>query len=182
MTGAEATVAVLDALEALGIPYLVVGSFASNFYGVARATQDADLVVHLGQVPIAQLSGRLGAAFHLDPQLSFETMTGTTRHMVEAVGTAFRIELFDLSDDAHDQERFRRRRRLRLLGREVWLPTVEDVIVTKLRWARPKDRDDVRNVMAVQAGRIDWDYVIAWANLHGSRALLDEVRASVPRA
>jgi len=43
----EATVAVIDALDALRISYMVVGSFSSNFYGIPRATQDADFVVQL---------------------------------------------------------------------------------------------------------------------------------------
>jgi hypothetical protein len=55
------------------------------------------------------------------------------------------------------------------------------VIVTKLRWARPKDKDDVRNVIAVQGDeRIDWGYVHGWTNLHGTTALLDEIRRSIP--
>jgi hypothetical protein len=116
--------------------------------------------------------------------MSFETATGTVRHVIDVVGTGFKIELFHLGDDEHDQERFRRRRRVTYLGREVWLPTVEDVVVTKLRWAdragRTKDRNDVRDVIAVRGKSIDWDYVDSWADRHSTRALLDEIRASIP--
>ena len=116
--------------------------------------------------------------------MSFETATGTMRHIIEVVGTVFKIELFHLGDDDHDQERFRRRRRVEYLGREVWLPTVEDVVVTKLRWAdragRAKDRNDLLNVIGVRGKKIDWDYIYAWADRHGTRALLDEIRKSIP--
>jgi hypothetical protein len=58
------------------------------------------------------------------------------------------------------------------------------VVITKLRWAvqgqRGKDRDDVRDVLAVQGDRIDWAYVYAWCAQHGTRALLDEIRRSIP--
>ena len=47
----------------------------------------------------------------------------------------FSIELFLLSDDAHDQERFARRRREQIARPRRLLPTVEDVIITKLRWS-----------------------------------------------
>jgi hypothetical protein len=64
------------------------------------------------------------------------------------------------------------------------MATAEDVIITKLHWAllgnRYKDREDVRDVIAVQADRIDWDYVHRWCEQHGTRALLDEIRASIP--
>lgn len=174
----------LDALEGLGIPYMLVGSFSSSFYGIPRSSKDADFVIQLGDRSVAEIANRLGAAFRWDPQMSFETFTMTTRHVIQVVGTSFQIELFHLSEDAHDQERFQRRRRVQFLDREVSLPTAEDVIVTKLRWAiqgrREKDVDDVREVMAVQGNALDWLYVQRWTNAHGSRQLLEDIRRSLP--
>lgn len=184
MSGEDATLAVIDALEAGEIPYLLVGSFSSNYYGVPRSTEDADFVVHLGETRISVLIDRLGPRFRLNRQMSFETITGTTRWEVEVSDIPFKIELFLLSDDPHDQERFRRRRRVRVFGRETYLPTPEDVIITKLRWARqgarPKDRDDVRNVIAVQGDRLDWDYLCQWCDCHGTGEALREIQASIP--
>ena len=180
MTGEEATAAVAGALEAMDIAYMLVGSFATNHYGIPRSTQDADFVVQLGAHRMADLVQRLGPGFRLDRQMAFETITATTRYALETPGSPFKIELFLLSDDAHDQERFRRRQSVTSLGRQIRLPTVEDVIVTKLRWCghanRHKDRDDVRDVIAVQESNIDWPYVYRWAEVHGTRALLDEIR------
>jgi len=180
MTGDDAVVAVIDALKNAGIDYMLVGSLASNFYGIPRATHDADFVIELGDVPLADLVSRLGPQFVLDRQTTFETISMTMRHVLRVPECAFIIELFRLSDDAHDQERFRRRRRANVLGHAVWLPTAEDVIVTKLNWARnrkpTKDRDDVRGVIAGQGDRLDWDYIYSWADRHGTRALLDEIR------
>jgi hypothetical protein len=184
MTGNEATLAVIDALDACGIPYMLVGSYASNVYGIDRATQDADFVIEPGPASLADLARHLGPTIRIDRQMSFEEVTMTSRFVADVVGTPFRIEWFLLSNDPHDQERFRRRRQVGLLGRQVWLPTVEDVVITKLRWAfhggRSKDRNDAREVIAVQAGRIDWDYAHSWCDRHGTRALLDEVRRSIP--
>ncbi len=180
----EATVAVIEALEACEIPYMLVGSYSSNAYGVPRATQDADFVVELGENSVSELSRRLAPSIRIDPQMSFETVTMTRRYVADVVGTPFKIELFLLNDDPHNQERFRRRQLVSLLGRQVWIPTVEDVIVTKLHWAllgrRSKDREDIHDVIAVQSHRIDWDYVHRWCDEHGTRALLDEIRASIP--
>src|SRR5690349_16857839 len=111
MTGDEATVAVIDALEASEIEYMLVGSLSSNAYGVARSTKDADFVVQLGKASFADLVNRLGPGFWLDPQATFETVTMTTRRVLRVTETQFIVELFHLSDDSHDQERFRRRRR-----------------------------------------------------------------------
>ena len=53
MNGETATSTVIDGLEAMGVDYMLVGSFSSNFYGIPRATQDADFVVQLGQTSIS---------------------------------------------------------------------------------------------------------------------------------
>src|SRR5262249_4598462 len=122
MTSEEATLAVIDSLENLGIPYMIVGSLSSNHYGIARSTKAADFVIQLGSESITRLADLLGSQFRLDPQMSFETVTMTTKHTISVVDVPFQIELFQLSDDPHDQERFRRRRRVKLLNRETNLP------------------------------------------------------------
>jgi hypothetical protein len=63
-----------------------------------------------------------------------------------------KIELFELFDDPFVIREFERRRRIYIpiLNRESRIPTAEDVVVQKLRWGRPKDLDDVTDILAVQ--------------------------------
>jgi hypothetical protein len=183
MTSDEAVQAVVDGLNAIGIPYMVVGSLSTNVYGLPRSTQDADIVVELQSGQIQELAALLEAGFRLDPQPRFETVTMTTYYLMFTKEGKFRIELFVRSDDIHDQTRFGRRVSGMVAGRTVWVPAVEDVIVTKIRWygtdRRNKDWDDVRNVIAVQQDRLDWDYIHHWCELHGSREHLDAIRKSL---
>lgn len=184
MTSDEAAAAVIDALESLRVPYMLVGSFASNYYGVPRATQDIDLVVQARGETICAVAKELGPRFRLDPQISFETVTATSRLVLYVSQIPFEVEFFLLSDDAHDQQRFARRQRVVLLNRQTFLPTVEDMIITKLRWwmeaRRTKDLDDARGMIAVQGSRIDWAYVDEWCDRHGTREILENLRNSTP--
>ncbi len=186
MNGFEATRMFIHALEAVGVEYMVAGSLSSNAYGIPRSTKDADIVVVLQPGQLDALMAQVGDHFELDPQASFEAVTGTYRHILHAPASGFKIELFLLSRDEHDQTRFARRSRVASdqLGCQVWLPTPEDIVIMKLRWAkgaaRGKDTDDVRNVIAVQGDALDWPYIHAWCEKHGTRALLEEIRASIP--
>ncbi len=184
MTGAEATAAVIDALEALSFPYMLVGSLSSNIFGIPRSTKDADFVIQSGGVTLFDLVARLGPSFRLEPQVQFETITMTTRQVVQIDEIPFVIEFFCLSDDPHDQERFRRRQRVEIPGHKVFVPTAEDIIITKLRWStqgqRSKDAEDARGIIAVQGDRLDLRYVREWCERHGTSALLDEIRRSIP--
>ena len=181
MTAGESVVIrVADALEAGSVAYVLSGSFASNYYGIPRSTKDADFVVQVPGALGEDFATRLGEDFVLDPQWSFETNTLTFRQPLRHRGRGFKVELFALSQDAHDQARFQRRRTAPLLGRHLWLPSPEDVIVTKLRWGRGKDKDDARDVMAVQARSLDWSYIRGWCSRHGTLALLEQIHESIP--
>jgi hypothetical protein len=179
----DAVVAMIDALDAEQIDYMVVGSLSSNFFGIPRSTHDADLVLQLSPGGMAKVRSRLSSVFRFDPQTTFESVTGTNCTRVIVPETDYMLELFRLGADPHDQERFRRRLQVPYLDRNVWLPTAEDVVITKLRWSvsqhRTKDLNDVRDVLAVQKGKLDLDYLYRWTNEHGSRSALDQLQASV---
>ena len=61
MTADDAVAAVLDAFEASEVPYMVVGSLASNFHGIPRSTRDADFVVDLPPGRLEHLSAAFRA-------------------------------------------------------------------------------------------------------------------------
>lgn len=185
MNSDDAVSIVIRALDDLGIPYMLTGSLASNYYGVSRATKDADFLLQTPNFSISRLQDALGTSFRLDSQMTFETVTMTTRHVIEKVaGEPFKIELFFLSTDPHDVSRFNRRKPGLYLGQRAWIASAEDVIITKLRWSkegkRTKDVDDVRNVIAVQRDALDWNYIYKWCDEHGTRAILDEIRTDLP--
>ena len=117
-------------------------------------------------------------------QGAFEAVTGTLRYLVVLAGSPFVCELFVLSDDPHDRERFARRQSARVLSHQASVASAEDMIITKLRWARGahrnKDRDDIRNMLAIRGRELDWAYIDRWTAAHDTTQLLAEIRASVP--
>lgn len=157
---------------------MVVGSLSSNYYGVARNTKDADIIIETDE-RLPELYERLKHHFAADPQISFETVQMTTKHVIKHLGTGFSIELFLLSEDAHDQLRFERKVRIQDGLLDAYLPTAEDVIIQKLRWGRRKDRDDVIDVILAQHEALDWPYIQAWCEQHGS---VDRLKAALQEA
>ena len=185
--GYEATRIVVETLNRCNTPHMVVGGLSSNAYGIPRSTKDADIVLAVDGKALFAMAAELGPEFHLDDQASFEMVTGTLRYHLRVPAIAFEVELFLLSSDPHDQARFNRRRTVRSnqIGTDIMVPSAEDVVIMKLRWAkiakRDKDRDDVRNIIAVQGdAALDWGYIHRWCEVHDTRALLDEICASIP--
>ncbi|QOV90679.1 nucleotidyltransferase family protein [Humisphaera borealis] len=184
MTSQDFMWEVVQALDRAKVPYMVVGSLSSNVYGIPRSTKDADFVVELRDVPIGAIADQLGPGYLLDSQMSFETVTGTYRWKIRHIDSAFQIELFLISEDPHDRERFLRRRKVKYNGNPVFVATAEDVVITKLRWSRQgkraKDLDDVRSVLTVSGENLDWEYIHRWCAIHKTESILSDVRKSVP--
>jgi len=185
MEPASVVAMVIQALNDCNIPFMIVGSLSSNAYGIERSTKDADFVIQLGNFPLSTLFQKLPEGFSLDHQIGFETITSTTRYRIRYTPLNFLIELFELGEDAHDQARFQSRVPTTYNGVPAFLPRPEDVIITKLRWAvsgksRAKDIDDVRNVLDVQRGELDMDYVSQWCQQHGTLELLEQTLQSIP--
>lgn len=60
------------------------------------------------------------------------------------------------------------------------VPTAEDVIVQKLRWARDKDLMDATDVLVVQdPENLDVEYIRRWCREHGIESRLDSMLGKV---
>lgn len=185
MTIDDLAAVVSETCLAEGVPHMFTGAFATALYGSPRSTADVDVVVDVSHpTAMPRLVARLGDIATFDAQVQFDTLTfgsrriGTTRSLPPLI-----IELFALFDDEFVRAQFSRRheRFMATIGRSAPVPTAEDVIIQKLRWARGKDIDDARDVLAVQGlGRLDLDYICRWCERHGTLATLKALVAALP--
>lgn len=180
----EIVVRVTSALDDLQIPYMLTGAVASSAYGLGRGTKDLDVVLELRDDVLAELVRRMGPEFHLEPQIRFESVTGSTCYRVLIENTAFVVELFLRGDEEFARERFRRRMGVHLHGHHVFVPTAEDVVIQKLRWwklaSRPKDHADAVEIAAMMAHELDWAYIRRWCTAHGTLDEAERLRAAAP--
>lgn len=182
MSPGEAVRTTLEALQEAGISHLVTGGLAANLHSFSRVTKDADIVIEMEPRAFAKFANLLPESLELDEQISFETITGSRRQVIALRGSPYRIELFLLGSDPHHQERFQRRilRAVPELECAAWVATAEDMVIQKLRWNRDKDRDDARNILAVQGDALDFAFIERWCAEHGTLERLHEMRRSIP--
>ncbi len=172
MTSNQIVVHVIGALEQLHVPYMMVGAYSANVYGIERSTQDADFVIELKDDSISKIAKLLAPEIVVDQQLSFESVTLSQRYVAKHQESEFKIEFFLLSSEPFHQSRFARRINGPFLSIKAWIQSPEDLIIQKLRWhsraKRSKDIDDATNVLAVQFGKLDYDYIRKWCSEHGT--------------
>jgi len=82
MTGNDGLVALIRILNEVGTPYMLVGSYSSNFYGIPRSTKDADLVFQFDSRSLSEIAKRLPEGLSFDQQSTFEMVTATRKEVI----------------------------------------------------------------------------------------------------
>jgi hypothetical protein len=102
MTGNDGLLALIRILNEIGTPYMLVGSYSSNFYGIPQSTNNADLVFQFDTRSLAEVAKRLPQDLSFDQQSTFEMVTAIRKEVILIEGSEFQIELFHLSEDDFD--------------------------------------------------------------------------------
>lgn len=158
MSYEEVTKRMVRVLKGAKIPFMITGGLAANYYGCPRATYDLDLVVELDKASakrLIELAGRARFRLHEKEVL---VLTKMGNRFVMESWEKYRID-FWLIKTAFDREVFERRRRARIFGMLVWISTPEDLILQKLRSARPRDLEDVQAILIRHFGKLDESYL-----------------------
>lgn len=177
---------VLDALDSLEIPYMVTGSFASNFWGRPRFTHDADLVVEILPEKAEALARLLEGNFYAPGFAIREAAERRGHFNVICLTQPFKVDLWMRKETPYDRERFGRRRQVEMLGRRVWIASPEDTILSKLDWYRisptlSQQFQDALGVYEIQEPNLDQTYLDHWASELGVADLLADIRRQAIR-
>jgi hypothetical protein len=150
-------------LTAGHINYMLTGSFALNYYAVPRMTRDIDLVVELDRNADKIL--RLFAGhYYVDNQAISCAIANRSLFNIIHNKHIVKIDFIVRKDTDYELVKFQRRMIATVEGIGLWIITKEDLIISKLLWARSSPSEfqlrDVRNLLATG---YESDYVKKWA-------------------
>jgi hypothetical protein len=166
-TERELLVDCLERLNRLGVRYMLVGSMASNYWGIPRTTHDLDFVLVLRPADVDSLAAAFGEGFFIQIESIRRAFAPPFQFNAIDEQSALKVDFWLLKSDAFEQTAFERRRQVSLFGTPAWIMSAEDVILHKLYWQTisPSDRQlqDAAGVYAVQGGALDVAYLRHWA-------------------
>ena len=158
-----------------GIQYMLTGSFALNYYAEPRMTRDIDIVVALTPQDADSVVALFEGNYYVPRNAVVRAITNQTLFNIIHSESIFKVDCIIRKDTEYRRLEFERRQRVEVDGIEIWIVSKEDLIISKLLWAKDSHSDfqlrDVRNLL--ESG-YDADYVKRWTRKFDLDDLLRE--------
>jgi len=163
-------------LEGGEIEFMLTGSMAMNFYAQPRMTRDLDLVVELAAEQTDLLIRLFESEYYVDRRAVATAIAQRSMFNLIHNEAFIKLDCIVLKDDEYRQEEFARRQKIKLTDFETWIVTREDLILSKLYWARNSRSElqfrDIKNLLSPEC---DMSYLYTRAETLGVKSLLEEI-------
>lgn len=169
-------------LREAGIPYMVVGSYASTFHGEPRMTRDIDVVVDPTEESIELLVDLVDRdRFYLGDTKA--ALANRSMFNLIEPQSGWKVDFVIRKDRPFSKAEFERRFLTHVAGVDVFMATAEDTMLAKLEWGSASGSDrQMDDVIAIASNQeLDHDYLSRWAETLGLSAQLNAVFAAVQR-
>jgi hypothetical protein len=158
---------ITSALGEAGIAYMLAGSFASAYYGAPRTTQGVDLVIRATADQLRTFVQILPPdQYDVDLHAALEAHKHQSLFNVVDMATGWRIDFIIRKSRPFSEEEFRRRTLANLEGRPLFVASAEDVVVSKLEWAKlaqsERHIEDVAGIFRMRWDSLDRAYLERW--------------------
>lgn len=156
MSVSDFYIRVLKALDEIGAPYMIVGAFGGSVFGIARSTNDIDILVDLQEKDCYAISERLPLPrYYADPEMIKNSIEmGIMFNLIDTEEGA-RADLVPLKREPKYQLAFNRRVRATFTDPsgqsfEAWVAQPTDIIIGKLRaWEEGRSNKHPKDIFAI---------------------------------
>jgi hypothetical protein len=160
-------VRLVAALENAEIPYMLTGSYASSLHSIPRATRDIDIIIFPNRDQLTRFVQSLPPdSYHADLPEAIEALRRRSQFNVIDYATGWKVDFIIPSFEEFHQEEFDRRRVIEADGVKLSVVSPEDIILSKLRWAKlgesERQIEDAATVIRLQGSALDMAYIEKW--------------------
>ena len=166
---------VAQKLEQAGIAYMLTGSMAMSQYAVPRFTRDIDLIVQLKTVDADKIHTLFSEQYYLSRPAVSNAISRESMFNLIHFEYSIKVDFVVLKSSEYRQVEFARKQRVKINGFMVWIVSKEDLILSKLLWAKDSHSEmqlkDVKNLIATD---YDEDYIRQWTQALNLSSLFEE--------
>jgi hypothetical protein len=158
-----------------GIDYMLTGSMAMNYYAQPRMTRDIDVVVALAPPQVETVVRLFSPEYYVGAEAVREAVAHESIFNLVHQESVIKVDCIVRKASAYRREEFSRRQKIRILDFTTWIVSKEDLIISKLDWAKASHSEmQLRDVKNLLATGYDTAYLEHWTRELGLDTLLRE--------
>ena len=150
-------------LDVAGIGYMLTGSMAMNFYAQPRMTRDIDLVVALRREDAERMVNLFSPDYYVSREAMDSSIAQQSLFNLIHNESVIKVDCIIRKQTEYRIHEFNRRQRVKIRDFEPWIVSKEDLILSKLFWAKDSRSEtqlaDVKNLVSTGCDRA---YIVRW--------------------
>lgn len=166
---------VTDRFKNAEIPHMLTGSMAMNYYSLPRMTRDVDFVVEARAEDVDKIISAFESDYYVDRTAVSRAISHERSFNMIHNEAFIKIACIIRKASEYRQLEFSRRQQVEIQGVQVWLVSKEDLIISKLFWARDSHSElQLRDVKNLLASGYDVEYLDRWTQKLELKSLFQE--------
>ena len=171
---------VSERLRSAGFQYMMTGSMAMAIYATPRMTRDVDFVLECASSDIDKLVALFASDCYVDRGAVAEAIEHKGVFNIIHNEWIIKGDFIVRKDDSYRRREFERRREFDIEGVLLTVVAPEDLILSKLVWAKETEselqRRDVKEILSAGV-KLDRAYLAVWADRLEVRTLLEDIES-----
>jgi len=162
-------------LERGGLAYMLTGSMAMNYYAQPRMTRDIDLVVALTPPDTDKIVRLFSPDYYVSRDAVSSSIAHESLFNLIHQESVIKVDCIVRKNTPYRRAEFEHRQRITIEDFSTWIASKEDLIISKLWWAKDSHSEQqLRDVKNLAGTGCDTDYIERWTNELGLLKLWQE--------
>jgi hypothetical protein len=158
-----------------GIQYMLTGSVAMNYYASPRMTRDIDVVIAIEQKDADTIVSVFENHYYVDRNAVLRAITNESLFNIIQNESIIKVDCIVRKNTEYRRLEFERREKAKIQDVELWIVSKEDLIISKLDWARDSHSEfQLRDVKNLLRTGYDTSYLDEWTRRLDLHDLLQE--------
>ena len=158
------------------IDYMLSGSVALTFYGKPRMTRDIDIVIMIPLEEVDRFVRLFEQDFYIDRDMAAAAIRNQSMFNIIHLETVIKVDFIIRKNQEYRILEFNKRKKMKLEDQEVSVVSLEDLIISKLYWAKDSFSEmQIKDIVSLIDLDFDMDYVEEWCTRLGLDLILRRV-------
>lgn len=162
-------------LEQGGLAYMLTGSMAMNYYAQPRMTRDIDVVVALAPHDVEKVVQLFAPDYYVSREAVSNSIAHESLFNLIHQESVIKVDCIVRKNTPYRRAEFDRRQRITIEDFSTWIVSKEDLILSKLWWAKDSGSElQLRDVRNLAGTGYDEAYIERWTKELGLHTLWEQ--------